>query len=454
MVSKLETINPRISSLLSLHELLSPDQLKGMVGKEVHLAGWVHDVRALGGISFVLLRNSKGIVQIAVPKKSVPREVQEVVADLRQEDVITCSGVVKESKVARNGFEILPEKVTFVARASVPLPLDPRGVTPAALDTRLSWRTLDLRRREGTAVFKIENTLVSAMEAYLRENGFIRVFTPSIIGGTSEGGSEVFKIDYYGRPAFLRQDPQLHRQLTIAGGFDRIYDLGANWRAELSHTPRHISEHRTIAPELAFIEDERDTIKVEEGMVVASVKAVIEGCRDELGTLAVKVDEPSRPFPVFQFPDVYDLLEERGRRVPRGEDLDTESQRVLGEYAKKEFSSDFFFLNRFPSKIKPFYVMKVDEDPEWARSVDLVYKGVELSSGGQREHRHERILKQMREKGMDETSLKWFTDPFRYGVPPHGGYSFGIERFTAGLANLSSVKEAALFPRDPERLQP
>ncbi|TLY16492.1 MAG: aspartate--tRNA(Asn) ligase [Thaumarchaeota archaeon] len=437
-----------------MHELLSPDQLKGRVGKEVHLAGWVHDVRVLGGISFVLLRNSKGIVQIAAPKKSVPREVQEVVADLHQEDVITCTGVVKESKVARNGFEILPEKVTVVARASVPLPLDPRGVTPAALDTRLSWRTLDLRRREGTAVFKIENTLVSAMEAYLRENGFIRVFTPSIIGGTSEGGSEVFKIDYYGRPAFLRQDPQLHRQLTIAGGFDRVYDLGANWRAELSHTPRHISEHRTIAPEMAFIEDESDTMKIEEGMVAASMRAIVEGCVEELGTLGVKLDEPSRPFPVFQFPDVYKLLEGQGRRVPRGEDLDTESQRVLGEYAKKEFGSDFFFLNRFPSKIKPFYVMKVDDDPEWARSVDLVYKGVELSSGGQREHRHERILKQMREKGMDEASLKWFTDPFRYGVPPHGGYSFGIERFAAGLANLSSVKEAALFPRDPERLQP
>ena len=173
-----------------------------------------------------------------------------------------------------------------------------------------------------------------------------------------------------------------------------------------------------------------------------------------MGTLGVRLDDPSRPFPEFQFPDVYKLLEGWGRRVTRGEDLDTESQRVLGEYAKKEFGSDFFFLNRFPSKIKPFYVMKVDEDPEWARSVDLVYKGVELSSGGQREHRHDRILKQMREKGMDEASLKWFTEPFRYGVPPHGGYSFGIERFTAGLANLSSVKEAALFPRDPERLQP
>src|SRR5437879_5418173 len=454
MISRLETINPRPSGVLSMHELLSPDQLKGRVGKEVHLAGWVHDVRVLGGISFVLLRNSKGIVQIAAPKKSVPREVQEVVADLHQEDVISCSGVVKESKVARNGFEIIPEKITLVARASVPLPLDPRGVTPAALDTRLSWRTLDLRRREGTAVFKIENTLVSAMEAYLRENGFIRVFTPSIIGGTSEGGSEVFKIDYYGRPAFLRQDPQLHRQLTIAGGFDRIYDLGANWRAELSHTPRHISEHRTIAPEMAFIEDESDTMKIEEGMVAASMKAVIEGCGEELGTLGVELDGPSRPFPEFQFPDVCKLLDGWGRMVLRVEDLDSESQRDVEDYVNNESATDYCFRNRFPSKIKPFYVMKVDDDPEWARSVDLVYKGVELSSGGQREHRHERILKQMREKGMDEASLKWFTDPFRYGVPPHVGYSFGIERFAAGLANLSSVKEAALFPRDPERLQP
>src|SRR5256712_4255424 len=305
MISRLETINLRLSGVLSLHELLSPDQLKGVVGKEVHLAGWVHDVRVLGGISFVLLRNFKGIVQIAVPKKSVPRQVQEVVADLHQEDVITCSGVVKESKVARNGFEILPEKVTVVARASVPLPLDPRGVTPAALDTRLSWRTLDLRRREGTAVFKIENTLVSAMEAYLRENGFIRVFTPSIIGGTSEGGSEVFKIDYYGRPAFLRQDPQLHRQLTIAGGFDRIYDLGPNWRAELSHTPRHLSEHRTIAPELAFISDEKDTMRVEEEMVASGIKVVIEECAAELSTLKTELVETKLPFPEISFPEVY-----------------------------------------------------------------------------------------------------------------------------------------------------
>jgi len=437
-----------------LRELLSPAEVKRRVGSKVLLFGWVHDVRTLGGISFVLLRNSKGILQIASPKKDVSKEVQDAISGLHQEDVISCKGVVRASKVARNGFEVIPETITVLARASVPLPLDPRGVTPASLDTRLSWRSLDLRRETGNALFRLESALVSGMEEYLQKNGFIRAFTPSIIGGISEGGSEVFKIDYYGKPAFLRQDPQLHRQLTIAGGFDRIYDLGANWRAELSHTPRHLSEHRTIAPEMAFIEDERDTMRVEEEMVRASIKNARENCKTEMKTLGVAIEEPKTPFPELAFPEVYKTLESLGRRLPRGEDIDDASLRVLGAFVQKKFDSDFFFLNRFPSRIKPFYVMKVDEDKEWARSVDLIHKGVELSSGGQREHRHEKILAQIREKGMDEDSLKWFTEPFRYGVPPHGGYSFGIERFTIGLANISNLKEAALFPRDPERLQP
>jgi len=437
-----------------LDETLSPSQLKDKVGSRVLLVGWVHDVRTLGGISFVLLRNAKGIVQIASPKKAVSKAVEDTISSLHQEDVISCKGIVKESKIARNGFEITPETLTVLAKAAVPLPLDPRGVTPASLDTRLSWRSLDLRREAGTALFRLENVMVSAMEEYLQRNGFIRVFTPSIIGGTSEGGSEVFKIDYYGRPAFLRQDPQLHRQLTIAGGFDRIYDLGANWRAELSHTPRHMSEHRTIAPEMAFIDDERDTMRVEERMVRAAVRSMNERCEGELKTIGAKIEEPETPFPELAFPEVYETLEKLGRRLPKGEDIDTGSLRVLGDHVKEKFDSDFFFLNRFPSAVKPFYVMKVDSDPEWARSVDLIHKGVELSSGGQREHRPSKILQQIREKGMDEASLKWFTEPFRYGVPPHGGYSFGIERFAAGLTNLSSIKEAALFPRDPERLEP
>ncbi len=437
-----------------MQTLLSPAELKALVGKEVTLAGWVHDSRVLGGISFVLLRNSKGIVQIAAPKREVSKEVSDTIAELHQEDVITCIGVAKESKAARSGVEVVPKVIQVISKAAVPLPLDPRGVTHASLDTRLQWRSLELRRPESSAIFRIENAVVQGFEEYLRSEGFIRTFTPSILGGVSEGGSEVFKLDYYGKPAFLRQDPQLHRQLTVAGGFDRIYDLGTNWRAELSHTPRHLSEHRTIAPELAFISDERDTMRVEEQMAVSGIRKTIDDCASELETLKIELEVPKTPFPELDFPEVYDTLKELGKEEPRNQDITEASQRLLGKHVKDETGSDFFFLNRFPSAAKPFYVMKVDEEPEFARSVDLLYKGQELSSGGQREHREEKIVSQILEKGFDVEGLKWFTEPFRYGVPPHGGYSFGVERFVAYILGIQNIKEAVLFPRDPETLQP
>jgi len=437
-----------------LEELPSVNALKVMIGQKARVSGWVHDVRLLGGISFVLIRNRDAIVQVTVPRKAVTPDVMNTVSSLHPEDVVTVTGLVKEAKQARNGFEIIPDSLTVVAPSATPLPLDPRGVTDANLDTRFEWRTLDLRRPESTAVFKVSDALVTGMESYLRENGFIRVFTPSILGGISEGGSEVFKLDFYGKPAFLRQDPQLHRQLAIAGGLGRVYDLGANWRAELSHTPRHMSEHRTIAPEISFLADERDTMRVEEGMIVSGIRNVIKECGPELDLLHIALEEPKTPFPELAFPEIYGVLEKLGRKLPEDQDLDRESEKLLTDFVKQEHGSDFFFVNRFPSKVKPFYVMHVDEEPRYARSVDMVYKGLELSSGGQREHRHEKIVQQIREKGMDEEGLKWFTEPFRFGVPPHGGFSLGIERFVATLLNIPSVKEAALFPRDPERLQP
>jgi aspartyl-tRNA synthetase len=437
-----------------LEELLSVEELRRRIGQRVTVSGWVHDVRLLGGISFVLLRNSKGIFQVTVPKKSVAANVAELVTTLHQEDIITAMGLIKESEVARNGFEMIPESILLRSTSAVPLPLDPRGVTEANLDTRLSWRSLDLRRPEIAAIFSIQDAIISGFENTLRDDGFLRVFTPSIIGGISEGGAEVFKIDFYGKEAFLRQDPQLHRQLAIAGGLGKIYDLGPSWRAEFSHTPRHISEHRTIAPELSFVTDERDTMRVEEGMIVGGLREVSSRCRFELDLLKLSISPPKVPFPELTFPDIYEIIERRGHPLARGGDLDRESEKLLTEYVKEKFDSDFFFVNRFPSKVKPFYVMRVDDQPEFARSVDLVYKGLELSSGGQREHRYSKLMEQVKERVVNPEEIRWFTDVFKYGVPPHGGFSFGIERFTASLLNLGSVKEAALFPRDPERLQP
>jgi len=437
-----------------LEETPAPQALAGKVGKKVSVSGWVHDVRLLGGINFVLVRNEKGVVQVTAPKKTVSKEVIDAISALHQEDVVRCTGTVKEAKAAPHGFELIPDSVDMVSQSATPLPLDPRGVTEANLDTRLDWRTLDLRRPSVLAVFKVQDALLEGMEAHLRSKGFLRIFTPSILGGISEGGAEVFKTDYYGKPAFLRQDPQLHRQLSILGGLGKVYDLGPSWRAELSHTPRHMSEHRTIAPELSFIEDERDTMRAEEEMVVAGIKNANEKCAAELDVLQVDLDVPRTPFPEVTFPEVYGTLKGLGHELPADHDLDRESERLLAEHVKEEFDSDFFFINRFPSAVKPFYVMHVDEDPRFARSVDMVYKGLELSSGGQREHRHAKIVEQIEQKGLDPSGLRWFTEPFRYGAPPHGGFSLGVERFTATLLGIENVKEAALFPRDPERLQP
>ena len=428
-------------------------ELKSAVGKSVTLAGWVHDVRLLGTINFVILRDSAGTVQLVV-KKDAPPDVVNVVSSLHQEDVVEVSGTVVESKEAKSGIEVIPSSLVVLAKAQTPLPLDPRWITPAHLDTRLEWRSLDLRRRENRALFAVQSSLQRAMESFLVKAGFVRAWTPSVLGGVSEGGADVFKIDFFGKPAFLRQDPQLHRQLLIAGGFERVYDLGPSWRAEPSDQPTHLAEYRTLAPELAFIKDERDVMKLEQNMCVAGIKHIVKECAAELEVLGKQIQVPKAPFPELRFPKVYDILKELGKTLPRGSDLDKESEKLLAGWVREKKKHDFFFLNRFPSAVKPFYVMRVDDEPAFARSVDLVYKGLEMSSGGQREHRHEKIVAQIGEKGLSAPSLSWFTDVFKYGVPPHGGFSIGIERLTMKLLDMTNIKEAVLFPRYVTRLSP
>jgi aspartyl-tRNA synthetase len=429
------------------------NELKKFLGKKVNLFGWVHDVRFLGKINFLVLRDREGMVQVIVQKDKIPEKIFETIKKLHQEDVVSIEGKVVKSKVERVGIEVLPEKIEVVNKAQVPLPLDPRWVTPANLDTRLDWRPLDLRRRENLATFRIQAKIVEAMEEFLRKNSFIQVFTPALIGGISEGGAEVFKTDFFGKEAFLRQDPQLHRQLLILAGFERIFDIGSNWRAERSDTPYHLAEHRGIAPEF-ILKDETDVMRLEEDAVIYAIKKIVKGCEDELKVLGKEIKIPKAPFPELRFPKIYDILKEYGKKITFGSDLDKESEKFLSSHVKEKFKSDFFFINRFPSKVKPFYVMHVDEDPEWARSVDLVFKGMEISSGGQREHRYEKIIQQAKEGGMNLDSIKWFTEHFKYGAPPHGGFCLGLERFTMQLLDLKNIKEAVLFPRYVTRILP
>jgi nondiscriminating aspartyl-tRNA synthetase len=429
------------------------DQVETADGPVV-LAGWVHEIKDLARARFIWLRDRHGIAQITIIKSKIDPAILKSSDALGNEDVITVEGTPVKERIAKVGAEIIPSRIELLVKAQAAVPLPVSGKSESNLDARLDWRVIDLRRRENLALFQIQSKLVEGMLEYLRSNDYLQVFTPCLLGGTSEGGAEVFKVDYFGKEAFLRQDPQLHRQLCIAAGFDKIYDLGPNWRAEMSHTPRHICEHRGLAVEFGFMQDERDMMRVEEETITTALRKVKAECGRELELSQISVEIPPTPFPEVRFPDIYEIVKQYGKELPFGSDLDKEAETILSQYVREKHKTDAFFLNRFPSKAKPFYVMRVDDDPQWARSVDFIYRDLEQSSGGQRENRYEKIIEQLKEKNINPEGMAWFTEPFKYAVPPHGGFCLGIERFTMSLLGKQNIRETVLFPRTPERLLP
>ncbi len=416
--------------------------------------GFVDDIRDLGGIKFIRLNTSEGYVQVTIKKGTASPEIVAVSDRLTRQSCIVARGIEQDNPSVRTGKELIPSEIKIITLSEVPLPLDPSGKTPAELDTRLDWRSLDLRTPKSRAVFKVEAALIEGMFRHLSKRGFMPVFTPSLMGAPSESGSELFSVAYYEKEAFLRQDPQLHRELAVLGGLDKVFEIGPSWRAELSHTTRHLSEHRTCAVELAYIKNEKDTMRAEEKMIRSAIEFVKKSCGQELALLGANIDIPKPKFPVIDFPGLYDILEQHGKVIAHGEDYDKESEQILANHVKEKYGSDFFFVNRFPFGAKPFYVMRDEKDPEWARSVDLVYRGTEISSGGQREHRYEVLMAQIKEKKMDPSNLDWFTKFFKYGSPTMGGFSIGIERVVMLMLGLKNVKEAVLFSRDQERILP
>lgn len=419
-------------------------------GKSVTVAGWVQKLRDLGKVKFLVIRDAKGEVQVTIKGTE---ELDDVYKSLVRESVVSVKGLVRKNTAAPGGWEILPTRIDVIALAQSPLPLETDPRIKSTLDKRLDFRCIDLRNPRNSAIFKVQSTLIQEMQDFLKKQGFMQIFTPCLMGVASESGAEVFPVVYFEREAFLRQDPQLHRQLSIAGGLEKVYDIGPAWRAEQSHTVRHMCEHRVMAVETSFINDEYDIIELEQELVKYAMQKIQKDCKDELEMFGVKLNVPEK-FPVLEFPQIYDILKELGEKLPRGEDLNSAAEKKLAEFVKEKYKSDFFFVNHFPFAIKPFYVMRVDSEPEWARSIDLIFNGIEMSSGGQREHRYEKIIEQARLKKMNLDSINWFADFFRYGVPPHGGFALGIERLTMQILGLENVREATLFPRDTERLVP
>ncbi|MDK2853354.1 MAG: aspartyl-tRNA synthetase [Thermococcaceae archaeon] len=423
-------------------------------GKKVKVAGWVYEVKDLGGIKFLWLRDREGIVQITAPKKKVNEEVFALIPKLNSEDVIAVEGVVNFTPKAKLGFEIIPEKIEILSRADSPLPLDPTGKVKAELDTRLDNRFMDLRRPEVMAIFKIRSSVFKAVRDFFYQEGFIEIHTPKIIATATEGGTELFPMKYFERDAFLAQSPQLYKQIMMASGLDRVFEIAPIFRAEEHNTTRHLNEAWSIDAEMAFIESEDEVMGLLERLVAHAINYVREHNEKELKILDLELEEPKLPFRRITYTQALEILKDLGKEIPWGEDIDTEGEKMLGQYIKETYDEDLYFIYQYPSEAKPFYIMKYDDKPEISRAFDLEYRGVEITSGGQREHRYEKLKEQIAEKGLKVESFEFYLKAFRYGMPPHGGFGLGAERLLKQMLNLNNIREVILFPRDRKRLEP
>jgi aspartyl-tRNA synthetase len=430
---------------------ITPEQF----GKTVTVGGWVQEVRNLGGISFLQLRDRLGVIQVTTLKKR-NQEVFDKVASLTRESVVLVTGTVKESKEARAGFEVLPEKLEVVSAAETPLPLGVVDKVGADLDTRLNNRFMDLRKEEVRSIFRVKSRTLEGIRSYLTSEGFVEVSTPKIVAAGAEGGATLFPIKYFERSAYLAQSPQLYKQNLMATGLDRIFEIAPAYRAEASDTIRHIAEFMSLDVELAFIESSEDIMAVAEGIVTSSLEHVKKAAKDDLERLGAKVEVPASPFPRVKYREAVEMVNAAGMKIPMGEDLGTEGEKALGEAMMKEKGCEFYFITEFPTALKrgTFYAKRYDQDPETTGYFDLDYKGQEIVSGGQREHRYAVLTEQMRENNFNLDSFEFYLKAFRYGMPPHGGFGFGVERFVQKMLDLPNIREAVLYPRDRARLVP
>ncbi|MCD6229606.1 MAG: aspartate--tRNA(Asn) ligase [Candidatus Diapherotrites archaeon] len=420
-------------------------------GQEVVVAGWAHEIRDLGGIKFILVRDKTGIVQLALPKKKVSESIWNV--QISKEDVLQVKGVVKNSPNAPNGVEVIPSEINVLSKAVSPLPLEVTGKVESEFDTRIKSRFMDLRKPDIAAIFKVRDAVLTGVRDFFESEKFIEINSPRIIGAGSEGGSELFPLPYYGKEAFLAQSPQLYKQIIMASGFDRIYEIGPVFRAEKFDTTRHISEIIMVDSEMSFIEDESAVMDVLGKMLVSVLRHVKKVCSEELELLGIELGIPNLPLRQVTYDEVIALLQENDEKISWGEDLSDPQERKLGELMAKE-GFEAYFITRYPSDIKAFYIMEDDSNPKYSKAFDLDYMGIELASGGQREHRVDRLVERIKKKGMSPEQLGFYIEAFKYGMPPHGGFGLGLDRMVQLILRLPNVKESVLFPRDIKRLIP
>ena len=429
-----------------------------LLGKRATIAGWLQDVRNQGKIAFFFVRDRTGVVQVVAKLNDVGAERFARYAAVPRESVVALTGLVNASKAKAGGYEILLDAegdLTVLNAAATPLPLGVVDKVAADIETRLDNRFLDLRKPEIAAVFAVRSEIVGAGVEWFRRNGFAQIHTPRVIGSASEGGTDLFKVRYFERDAYLSQSPQLYKQMMMASGLDRVFEVATYFRAEKHNTPRHLNEITAFDAEIAFVESEEDVLRALEGLLGHIWQSVAQRCAQELATLGVTLPVPPARFLRIPYADAVERANATGRLaqpVTPGEDLSAEAERVLGEELRKE-GHDFYFLTRYPEAVRPFYTY-VDDNGRDSRSFDLEYRGLEITSGAQREHRPDKLAARIEHKGLNPADFEGYLKAFRYGMPPHGGFGMGIDRLVMVMLGLDNIREGVLFPRDRTRLAP
>jgi len=418
-----------------------------MNGEVITIMGWIHEIRDLGGIIFLLLRDRDGIIQVTAPSKKIPKELFAQIRALKKESVLAVIGTIQGSSKAPGGVEVIPADFKLLNQSEQPLPLDPTEKVRAEIDTRLDSRFLDLRKHSVSAIFKIKSTMLHSVRVFLEKNDFMEINTPKLVASATEGGTELFPITYFEREAFLGQSPQLYKQMMMASGFDQVYEIAPIFRAEEHDTLRHLNEVISIDVEVAFA-DQEDVMRILENLIHNAIKDVSQNCQDELEELGMDLEVPKTPFQRFEYDEVVDMVNTKVL-LQHGEDLSRAAEKALGEII-----DGYYFINHWPSEIKPFYVMPNQKEPQKSYAFDLMYQDLEISSGATRVHDHDLLVERIKKQGLNPDSFHRYLAAFKYGMPPHAGWGLGAERFTMCLTGMKNIRETVLFPRDRRRLTP
>ncbi|MGD1005042.1 MAG: aspartate--tRNA(Asn) ligase [Methanoregulaceae archaeon] len=412
--------------------------------------GWVHEVRDLGGLAFFLIRDRTGIIQVTIPKKKASKTVLAAAKTVSRESIVRVKGTVKAIDKAPGGRELIPDIFEIMSVSESPLPLDVVEKVPAELDTRLDARFLDLRRPRVGAVFQIRSVAMDAINKFFFDREFIQITTPKIVAAATEGGTELFPIAYFDKEAFLNQSPQLYKQMMMAAGFEKVFEIGPIFRAEEHNTTKHLNEATSIDIEISFA-DHYEVMQILEDLIISTYEYVKSKCNDQLANLdCVDFMVPKAPFPKLPYVDAITIAQKKcENKIKYGDDISTAAEKAIGE----ELGGHYFIVD-WPTDIRPYYAMPYENDSSICKAFDLMHPRMELASGAQRVHQHDLLVQQIKRKGLNPESFEFYLHPFLYGMPPHAGWGLGAERLVMTMLNLSNVREAVLFPRDMHRLVP